>query len=107
MKNQSGSRIYISGPITGIENNNRDAFAEAEKHITSKGYEAVNPLTLGEEYKKSVSFEPSWYDYMKVCIKALMDCDAICVLDDHYNSRGAMIEIELAVKLKIPEYFIT
>ena len=106
MKNQSGLRIYISGPITGIENNNRDAFAEAEKKITEKGYEVVNPIKLGEEYKNSVNFEPSWYDYMKVCIKALMDCGAICMLDGWASSKGAIIEAELADTLKIPEYYL-
>jgi hypothetical protein len=38
---------------------------------------------------------------MKLCIKALMDCDAIVVLDDYKTSEGAKIELDLAKKLGI------
>ena len=58
-------KVYISGKITGIENEAPELFAKAEKELQSKGFETVNPLTLNHQHDKS------WHSYMKEDIKAL------------------------------------
>lgn len=85
------SKIYISGPITGIPNQNRKAFEEASVRLTCTGWDAVIP--------HDVSSETEWLLAMKADIKALMDCDAIFMLSEWQKSIGAVIEHDLAVKL--------
>ena len=39
-------KIYISGQISGMPNNNFEAFREAEENIAEKGHVAINPHTV-------------------------------------------------------------
>lgn len=39
-------KVYISGPMTGYPNHNREAFDECEAAIVKMGHTAVNPATL-------------------------------------------------------------
>jgi hypothetical protein len=87
-------KIYISGKITGLIF--EDAFAkfrEAEIHFLNLDYEVVNPMKLTHNHDKS------WESYMKEDLKAMMDCDAIALLANHKDSKGALIEKELAIQL--------
>lgn len=86
-------KIYISGKITGIENEAAELFAKAEKELQEKGFEVVNPMTLNHNHDKS------WLNYMKTDIKALMDCNGIYMLSNWETSRGAKIERQLAIDL--------
>ena len=88
-------RIYISGPITHMENNNKKAFERAQGYLETLCYSIVNPLNL--RHKK----EALWRDYMKTDIGALMDCNKIYMLKGHEASAGAAIELNLAMLLGI------
>lgn len=84
-------RIYISGPMSGMENLNRPAFGAAEEKILSMGHEPLNPFKIPENYNEN--------DYricMKNDIKELLKCDAIYLLRGWYLSRGANCEFEVA-----------
>ena len=89
-------RIYISGPITGRPNNNKEAFTNAKELLLSHGFEVVNPHDL-ETLKPHDQM--SWNDYMRNDIKALMDCNLVAVLEDWHESTGARLEVELAHRL--------
>jgi nucleoside 2-deoxyribosyltransferase len=88
-------KIYISGKISGIEEEAYKLFSKAEELLISQGYEVVNPFKLNHEHDKT------WTSYMRVCIKALCDCDCIYILKNHNESKGALIEIDIAIKLKL------
>jgi hypothetical protein len=91
-------KIYISGRITGLDLDEcAKTFQEVENILTNQmGYEVVNPMKLSHDHDKK------WESYMKECIKALMDCDFIFVIEKGIeHSEGAKIEIELAKKLNI------
>jgi|WetSurMetagenome_2_1015567.scaffolds.fasta_scaffold02367_5 hypothetical protein len=85
-------KIYISGPISGVKNNNFEAFEYAFYILFCKGYKPYNPLYLTSDMPPS----STWRDYMRVCIKALMDCDRIYMLCGWWHSRGAWVELLLA-----------
>ena len=91
-------RVYISGPITGRPDGNRTEFEIAEASIRHLHHEPVNPQTLAHDHGKT------WAEYMKVDLAALMTCDAVLALDGWQFSRGAKIEVGLAVELGIPVY---
>ena len=80
--------IYISGPISGIKDDNRAAFSSAysminriKKMSNLQRLKIINPIHIGSRLK--VSFdnqnkgEPAWQDYMRACIKKL--CESDCV----------------------------
>lgn len=82
-------KIYIAGPVTGIEDRNQEAFDKAECVLLSFDYEVVNPLTI-------VPPEASYQEAMKTCIQALMTCDGIYLLRNWPFSVGARIEFDVA-----------
>jgi len=88
-------KVYLSGPITGCENHNYDAFEYAEHVLTEQGYAVINPLKLEHSHDKS------WQSYMRECIKALMDAEVIVMLDGWLESQGAVIEHSIARNLGI------
>jgi hypothetical protein len=84
-------KIYISGKITGLEFEKAFyLFYKAEKLLQSQGYSVVNPMKLPHEHDKS------WESYMKEDLKAMLDCDSIYLLPNYNDSKGALIEKELA-----------
>ena len=87
-------KIYISGPVTGIDNYNEN-FSNAEEYLKDNGYKAViNPTKvndiLPEEY---ISYE----EYMKIDMSLLSICDTIYMLKGWENSRGANREYGYAL----------
>ena len=42
--------VYISGPMSGLENYNFEAFDNAAKYIRDRGDIAVNPAIRGKEW---------------------------------------------------------
>lgn len=94
----SYTKVYISGPITGIERLNIDAFRIAEEKIRSMG---MNPVVPHDLFEGIDTQHYKWEDFMRGCIKALMECDAVITITDWENSNGARIEVDLARKLNI------
>jgi hypothetical protein len=94
-------KIYISGKVSGIEDEAIKLFAIADKELKEKGYETINPMALPHEHDKS------WHSYMKDDVKALCDCDAIYMLSNWVDSKGAIIEHTIAIFLGISVYYET
>ena len=86
-------KVYISGQITGIESEAPLLFAEAELQLRIDGFLVVNPTTIEHNHDKT------WLSYMREDIKSLVDCDAIYMLSNWTNSRGAEIERKIAIDL--------
>ena len=90
-------KIYIAGKVTGEPvHSTALKFAMAKKEVESLGFEAINPIELVGD------FRTPWDTAMRICIKALMDCDAVVLLPDWANSKGAMFEHEIAERLEMP-----
>jgi hypothetical protein len=86
-------KVYISGPITGIDNY-QENFAKVEGQLCAEGFEVVNPIKVCADMKNN-----NWCDYMKADIIALVGCDAIYAMRGWKESKGATIEINLAKSL--------
>jgi hypothetical protein len=89
-------RIYISGKISGVPNNNKEKFDAIEAKLIERGYEVVNPLRIDPGIKS-----PEWIHHMKADIKEMMSCHLVAVLDDWQDSRGALAEVNLAFDLSM------
>lgn len=87
-------KIYISGPMTGIEDFNREAFMKAEWNLMEMGYsqeEIVNPARFPFR-------EDGDYNIMlEICLAMMRDCKTIYMLDGWEESKGACMELGFAL----------
>lgn len=88
-------KIYISGKITGIEEEAPRLFEKGVEQIEHIGHIGINPMKLTHEHNKT------WEAYMKEDIKALCECDGIYMLRNWTDSEGAIWEHFIAKKLKM------
>ena len=96
-------KLYLSGPITSIENNNIKVFAKAAGELREAGFDIVNPLELPPllEPKKV------WKEYMRLdLIEMLTHCHGVVVLDGWEQSKGARGEIIVAKMLGWPVFTV-
>lgn len=78
--------IYIAGKITG-EANYKAKFQLAAESLEKMGHIVLNPATLPE------GMTPE--KYMAICIPMVLVADAVYMLPDWMESRGATIEHDL------------
>ena len=88
-------KIYISGPITGMDNGNKEAFDGMEHKLRDRGHDVVNPHSLPHNHGKT------WNEYMREDLKAMLDCQGAVFLPGWNNSRGARVEYDLALALDL------
>lgn len=87
-------KIYISGKITGLPlQETRERFADAQAFLDEIGFEAVNPM------EKGLSDDLPWEQHMVKDIELLFSCDAIYMMDNWMESKGAQIEYDIANRL--------
>lgn len=95
-------RIYISGPITGIEPFIAfRMFSNAEWKIQELGHIAVNPLKIGFHLPKDFRHQ----DFMDVDLAILKKMDAIVLLEGWENSKGCTQEFSYACRNDMPIYY--
>ena len=111
--------VYISGPITGIKNNNADAFFKMENELNRVFHDKlylkiINPITLGKRvdmyfdeisHIRQTNETPEWKDYMRACIAELVYCTHVIVLKNYEKSKGVKTELFIAKSLEIPVFF--
>ena len=84
--------VYLSGKITGLEENvYKEKFRKAEMFYRSCGYEVVNPCELSEIVLKRKP-DASYEDFMAEDLRALRSCTHIALLEGWENSPGARRE---------------
>ena len=104
-------KIYLSGPMTGLPENNYPAFHEAARTLRAKGHKVVNPAEIHPHgwlrrllhrvlrvlrLVRGKQLAPTWADYMRADLRALLDCEAIALLPGWDRSRGARCEVSIA-----------
>lgn len=111
-------RVYLSGPMTGVPDNNRPAFEEAAKLLRKQGHFVINPHDFtplfGSDEEISDSFEALYWEasygrphalhssilansIMSADLAAVRSCDAIYLLRGWETSRGAKRELAEAI----------
>ena len=90
--------LYIAGPMSGLPDNNRLAFLQAEDRLRAAGYSLiVNPARNG------LMPDAPWIAHMRADISNLVStCDAVVTLPGVESSRGGAIETALARALDWP-----
>ena len=98
-------KVYIAGPISGMPDYNKIAFASMADKLRDAGFDVVNPhdtcRKIVEEHEGSD--KELWVKCMRADIKQLMDCDYITLLPGWEKSKGCRIEIALCRELGLEE----
>ena len=107
-------KIYIAGPMTGVEDFNFPLFFETEEKLKELGYETLNPATndgasLEVAIQNAISASANgatWSSYMRLDLSNLCLSDAVCVLPNWKSSKGASLEVQVAQALGLPIYVL-
>lgn len=111
----SKSSVYVIGPISGMTEvplaEKIQRFHSAEAELTALGYRVVNPLNVKPDCDQSCNTDGhvgqdgvpthSWECFMRHDLKELLTCDHVATLPGYKLSRGATLEIEIAMALKM------
>lgn len=89
-------KIYIAGPMSGIQDFNYPAFHAEAKRLRDLGHEVENPA------ENPVPPCGSWTGYMRMALRQLVDCECVALLPGWTDSKGAVIEYNLAQALEMP-----
>lgn len=82
--------VYLSGPVSGLPDNNYPAFHAAEEQLRANGMRVLNPARIpGDD-------SWSWERWMKAALTMQMQADAIYMLPGWQKSRGAQLEHQVA-----------
>ena len=109
----AGIRAYIAGPMRGYPRYNFDAFMKAEETLIGEPYwlQVINPARLDIE----AGFDPDHDDFdetmlpaaMRRDIAALLNVDAVVLLEGWEASRGVATELEVAKALGLAIFELT
>ncbi|MFN1150221.1 DUF4406 domain-containing protein [Serratia liquefaciens] len=86
-------KIYIAGPMSGIEKFNRPAFHFEALRLSAEGHTILNPATLPDGLSER--------EYMDIGCAMLRCADGIFLLSGWQSSKGARAEHALAEKLEL------
>jgi len=86
--------VYISGPMTGVPEHNYPLFAAEAARLRRLGRVVVSPHELNPDGR-------NWYLCMAVDLWHLWRCDTIYLLPGWERSRGARIELAVAILLRL------
>ena len=105
-------RIYISGPMSGVEDFNYPAFRDAADWLRSEGHEPVSPaesdrehgLVPGTDMETFSVTDEARAAYLARDLPILLGCDGVLVLPGWEYSVGASVEVFVASSVRLPVY---
>ena len=86
------SKIYLSGPMTGFPDLNFPAFNNVAALLRAAGHQIINPAQLDHTSSE-------WADCLRLDIIHLMSCDGLATLPGWQSSKGARLEVHIALEL--------
>jgi hypothetical protein len=90
-------RVYLSGPMTGLPDDNFPAFHAMTERLRKGFCQVFNPA---ESFAGKHGLPRKVY--MRHDIGALLDCRSIVLLPGWHRSRGVMMELHVAYDLDYP-----
>jgi hypothetical protein len=105
--------VYLAGPITGMPDANRQAFADAEAELTAHGWRVHSPIGHPLSHEAYLEAEQLGIDYrtgplyqrlMRDCYETILAADRVYLLDDWEKSHGATTEAFFATRIGTPVY---
>jgi hypothetical protein len=88
------SRIaYVAGKVTGLpEDQVKSKFNVITAQLNSMGYHVEKPVAVGDN-------SHTWNEAIRNDIKKMLECDEVHMLPDWQDSKGALLERDIALRL--------
>jgi len=96
-------KMYVSLPMTGIENNNKKLETEAFHVARKLGYWVYTPGRMADYVEKNIK-NPSYKHFLGFDIWSLSRCDAMLLCPGWENSKGCKTEVRFALENDIAVY---
>ena len=90
----SVKRIYLAGPMSGIDAFNYPLFFAESDRLHKLGYSVENPAANPEQ--------ADWASYLRVALTQMLTCEGVALLPGWERSRGACLEVHVAEALGMP-----
>lgn len=87
------SVVYLSGPMSGIPDNNFPAFHYWAAELRRQGHTVVSPAEIPELQ--------TWEECLRADLRELCGCNTIALMPGWENSKGANLELHVAHRLGI------
>lgn len=89
--------VYISGPMTGVEDYNYPLFNWVAETLRQRDYAVINPAEFF-----GGNADRTREEYIRESIIRLLEADAVVLLPGWQDSPGARLEVAIAGELKLP-----
>ena len=102
---RTGMKVYVSGKMRGVHIYNRGQFDRWTRKLKELGFDAVNPMDIGDSIAtpEEIDASPELVErVMAADISALLKCEAIFMLRGWETSEGARRELKVALDMNIP-----
>ncbi len=98
-------RIYLAHPYTGDEVRNRERALRAEELLRKATpqtafYNPVGRLSASKQFAAM-----SYTDIIAHCLSELARCDGVVFCGDWAQSRGCILEAQVAQRLSLPRWY--
>lgn len=100
-----GRTYYLAGPMTNYPEFNYPAFAYNMSELQADGVDVQSPHTITWP-SEHIEGEELWQAMMRLALAMLLSCNGIILMRGWTDSRGALVEYNIAVALKMPVYFL-
>ncbi|QDF18267.1 hypothetical protein SEA_DAKITI_54 [Gordonia phage Dakiti] len=97
---QLSRKFYIAGPMTGIEGHNFARFDLFTKELRNQGYDVVSPAEIARTLPGNPGDLP-YQDYVRADLKEMLDCTDLVLMPGWGGSRGAQMELDIAIFLNM------
>lgn len=88
--------------MSGLPKFNFPTFEQCATALRAHGVKVVSPHEMGGEGEEG---EAAWNKYLRADVVAMMECNAIVLLDGWPNSRGAKLELSIALALGFKVFY--
>lgn len=95
-------KLYLAGPMSDLPEYNYPAFFDAADQLREVGYLVSNPAELHSLDEPL----PDYSTMLAGALKASLDCDGVAVLPGWGDSRGARLEVYVALYLNRPVHIV-
>lgn len=106
-------KIYVSGPISGIPEANRNEFEDAASLVREAGADALIPHHISPGHSgvcvPDGRYERSGHTYachMRADVLAMLGCDGVVMLPGWEQSHGARLEHQVAAVCGLPVHYL-
>lgn len=111
-------RLYLAGPMTGYPQFNFPLFTETAERLRADGYDIVSPAEMDDEETTALAMASpdgapgsgtangeTWADFLARDVKLIADeVDGVVVLPKWWTSKGASLEVFVALLCNKPVY---